>query len=506
MPLRNNNLKPGWWTIRQTNYWLPNFSVSVCRLNTMVYSNKCTVCCFTDMASEELSCTSRNLYKVVNNAIGHEVIINIRRTTSNLRDDIHRKASEIDNGDYEWCYSGSKAEGLRFKSSDDDWMAIMRKIKVIPSYSYTAIYDSNTTLLLMENEMTKPGFTLLRLIGESINRNISWSTEHIRNGRYLSCKRWRELHTAFGMFSDKEFTHGPCASATIDTFEYDLAFCLKCDIWPNNAYDCIRRLNQSTWPSHATILSIVNDGVLFVPIGAKQSIFENTEWRMSFSLAEKKLIHAMNHTQFLCYGLLKIFLKEAIEVNLEIKGLLCSYFLKTALFWEITTTSNPWNPSSLLSCFWNCFRRLLQWISCSYCPNYFVPQNNMFEGKIQGTNRNKLLQHLRTLYCEGYRCLLRCQSLSPYMLLIVHKPDANIVAKEQSNSYIASNILLECLNNFSIFSNNPTVTNLIVHQLASSTDSHKRFLLKTWLYTVKSFIFVGLKFRGFGFNNEFVDI
>ena len=29
------------------------------------------------------------------------------------------------------------------------------------------------------------------------------------------------------------------------------------------------------------------------------------EWRISLSLAEKALVHAMNHHMFLCYGLLK---------------------------------------------------------------------------------------------------------------------------------------------------------------------------------------------------------
>ena len=409
------------------------------------------------------------------------MIINIRRTTTNLRDDIARKWGDIGDEEFEWCYSGSKGEGLRFESSDDDWMLINRDIKVISSEFYIPIYENNTTLLLMDNVMTKPGFTLLRLIGGATNWRVSRSTEYILNGSYLSCKHWRELHTELSEVSDKDFTHGPCASAIIGSFEFDFAFCLRCDIWPNNANDCIRRLNQSTWLSHDTILSIVSDGVLFVPIGAKQSIFENTEWRMSFSLAEKKLIHAMNHTQFLCYGLLKIFLKEAIDENPEVKGLLCSYFLKTALFWEITTTSNQWNPSSLLSCFWKCFQRLLQWISCSYCPNFFVPHNNMFEGKIQGTNRKNLIQQMRTLYCEGYRCLLRCPSLSPDMSHIVHRPDVELVIEVPNNSYIARNIIVECFRCFDVINHDDTDTNLIVHQLASTIDNHKRFLLKTLL-------------------------
>ena len=463
-------MKLDWWTLRL--------------IIRQSISNKssCMSFRFTDMANEELMCVSSNLYAFMNaKTIGCEVRINIRRTTTNLRDDILRKWSEIGDEEFELCFSGSKAEGFRFRSSDDDWMLIMRHIRVIPSESYTAIYDSNTTLLLMENEITKPGFTLLRLIGGPTNHKVSNSSECVLNGRYLSCKRWRELHTREFLFSDKQFTHGPCVSAELGGYECDFAFCLRCDYWPTNASDFIRRLNESDWPSHDTILSIVGDGVLFVPIGAKQSIFENTEWRMSFSLAEKKLIHAMNHTQFLCYGLLKIFLKQAIDINLEVKGLLCSYFVKTALLWEITATSNQWNPSTLLSCFWKCFQRLLCWISCSYCPNFFVPHNNMFEGKIKGTNRYKLLEYLRTLYCEGYICLLRCESLSLQMSFIAHRHDIELEPVETNNIVLAGNIIRECLINYSQIDYSTTPINLIVHQLSSTTDSHKRFLLKIWL-------------------------
>ena len=165
------------------------------------------------MAKEELSRVSCSLYSAMNIIIGPEVIIEIRRTTTNLRDNIFRLKCELQGAEYEPCYSGSRAEGLRFESSDEDWMYIYRDIKVIPSDSYMKIYDSNSTLLLMENEMTKPGFTLLRLVDGTTKWQVSRSTEHILNGSYLSCKHWRESHT--GILSDKESTHGPCASATI---------------------------------------------------------------------------------------------------------------------------------------------------------------------------------------------------------------------------------------------------------------------------------------------------
>ena len=165
--------------------------------------------CITDMNSEELGCASRSLHVVMNRIIGPEIIVNIRRTTTNLWDDIKRMESELGDEEYIVSYSGSKGEGLRFVSSDDDWMLIFRKIIVLPSDSCIPIYDRNRTLFLMENELTKPGFTLLRLLGETADPIVTLSIESILNGRYLSCKRWRELNT-MGMFTDDEFTHGPC--------------------------------------------------------------------------------------------------------------------------------------------------------------------------------------------------------------------------------------------------------------------------------------------------------
>ena len=230
------------------------------------------------------------------------------------------------------------------------------------------------------------------------------------NGRYMSSKKWREFFTATSPTG--AFTHGPCTSSINGPYEVDHAYCLQCDVWPDNARSSVQRMHENSWPAPDIINSIIKDGILFVAIGSKKAFFENLEWRISFSLAEKRLIHSMNHAQFLCYGLLKIFLKEAIDVNEDVKGLLCSYFLKTSLFWEITESPHHWNQSTLLSRFWKCFCRLLQWVSCSYCPNFFIPENNMFEGKIEGENRDKLLRYLRILHREGLRSLLRCRSLT----------------------------------------------------------------------------------------------
>ena len=196
------------------------------------------------MANNELSRISSDIYKQVNAIIGDEAIVNIRRTTTNLRDNVYKRMCEVHDIRLQACYSGSKAEGFRFKSSDEDWMLLCRHIKVIPSSSCALLYDSNTTLLLMENEMTKPGFALLRPLTDSSDRFIEFSTQALLNDYYISSKLWRDAHTAAHGDASMVYTHGPCTSGEIGECEFDFAICLRNDIWPTNAQDCIRRLQQ----------------------------------------------------------------------------------------------------------------------------------------------------------------------------------------------------------------------------------------------------------------------
>ena len=449
-------------------------------------------CLFADNDDDDLSRISRSLHVILNGIVGSEEEVLIRRTATNLRDKINRVGRRLANGQTVPIYSGSKAEGLRFKSSDEDWMHVYKGIKVIPSDQYASLYDSNTNLLLtMENAMTKPGFTLLRKVEDNrcaiYNTNGESPIVPMLNGLYMSSSIWREQYTTVYP-ALRVLSHGPCASYEICGTEVDDAYCLESDVWPTIARSSILRLNQSSWPRSNIIRSIVSDGVLFVPIGAKLSTFENVEWRMSFSLAEKRLIHSMNHTQLLCYALLKLFLKEVIDTNEEIKGLLCSYFMKSALFWEITSSPNPWNPSSLLSCFWKCFRRILQWLSCSYCPNFFIPESNMFEGKIEGENRWKLLQYLTYLHQEGFRCLLRFSSFTTRPSIADVLNGKGIIAEKPTcKTCIALATLSEGKNSCPLGEIgrglNKEIACLKLYQfLQTSGSGLEQFFIRTWLH------------------------
>lgn len=91
----------------------------------------------------------------------------------------------------------------------------------------------------------------------------------------------------------------------------------------------------------------------------------------------------MNHTQFLIYGLLKLFLKEIINKGIrDEEKLLCSYHIKTSVLWAIQqSTLRQWCPQNILDGFWICFKLLLRWVYEGVCPNFFIPQNNIFLSK-----------------------------------------------------------------------------------------------------------------------------
>ena len=362
---------------------------------------------------------SIGLHAVVSEIVGYEKFIDIRRNVTNLKNDFLKLRSENSTAPIYGYLSGSKGEGFRFSSSDDDYMFIYNNVRVIQSMSQCRLYDVNTALLLMETEQTSPGFVLLRLIGNTHNYNIRRSCLQYPQGIYVSSQKWRD---GFPRNNLSETIHGPCSSGVIAQQEYDFAHCLKSDTFPKAAIGCIRRLHDRCWPSTQVLKDIITGGCYFVAIPAKLSNFEQLEWRLSFSAAETKLIHSMNHTQFLCYGILKIFLKEAINTNKDVEGLLCSYYLKTAVFWEIMDARQEWNPSTFLKCFWRCLKRLIQWVNEEFCPNFFIPENNMMMGKFNGTTKAALLHHLSTLYSEGYRCLLRCPSLHDTLSIIIHMP------------------------------------------------------------------------------------
>ena len=126
----------------------------------------------------------------------------------------------------------------------------------------------------------------------------------------------------------------------------DNVMSIYCQFWPNSASEWRLRARRFAWPSPSDIKSIVDFGFHLVPVGHPRSDMNMMEWRISFSVAERTLVWSFNHVQIQCYAVLKIILKECINPNCQPDNrALCSYFMKTYLFWKYEETDlSFWCP------------------------------------------------------------------------------------------------------------------------------------------------------------------
>ncbi|XP_065927667.1 uncharacterized protein [Magallana gigas] len=326
--------------------------------------------------------------------------------------------------------SGSQREGFRLSGSDRDMMYWPNDHRVIWDFSQIQFYNTQeNALILCDSSESPPGFTLLWLPLETAERIVMSACVRINGMLYISSSKYRDAMFSFS--KPGSTIRGPCSRGTIDVaFEYDIAHCFVSDFWPPSASSWKDRCHS--WPPPHAVNDIVRNGCHFVAIGHKLGNHTDNEWRISFSRAEYKLVCSMNHTQFLTYGLLKLFLKEIINNGLRDEDtLLCSYYMKTAVFWAIQqNTLSRWCPQNLLTGFWVCFKLLLKWIYKGVCPNFFIPDNNMFLNKIYGEAQKTLFTRMYRLYEKGLALLLHSPTIRSSIINVLCNPRLTICTDE----------------------------------------------------------------------------
>ncbi|XP_062604087.1 uncharacterized protein LOC134265879 [Saccostrea cucullata] len=345
-------------------------------------------------------------------------------------------------------YSGSHREGFKLPDSDRDSMFWPKTNRVIWNLSQSQLY-SRKTLILSDCSQSPPGFVLLQLLFPATTLIQIHSACFTLHGKeYISSSAIRNNMSPLSV-RPKCRIHGPCSSGIFRGVEFDDAYCFASDFWPPVALAWIDRCQS--WPSPHVVDDIFRNGCQFVAIEHKLGNHEENEWRISFSLAEQKLVYTMNHCQFLTYGLLKLILKEVIKERIE-KSLLCSYHMKTAVFWPIQQSLTPhWYPENFLKCFWVCFK-LLKWVYEGVCPNFLVPENNMFLTNIFGESQRKLFLELYGLYEKGMALLLHSHSIRTMITTGLCIPGLRMYNSEDDEEIVFDlNLFIELRSNNPMF-------------------------------------------------------
>lgn len=352
-------------------------------------------------------------YHVMCHKIGTDQEVSYRRDMVDIREFLNNQLQTSNH--CKIMRSGSHREGFRLPESDIDVMFIVPRHRVIWNMSQSGLYNKNRQILILCNTSeSPPGFTLLHLTNGNAHEHVASACVPINGVLFISSTKFRELKRS--VVIPNSTMHGPCSSACDGGTMYDFAHCFVSDFWPAAASSWIDRCQS--WPPHHVTDDIVRSGCHFVPIGHKLGNHPDNEWRISFSQAENKLVYSMNHTQFLTYGLLKLFLNEVINAGLsDEEKLLCSYHMKTAIFWAIQQNMlSQWCPENILAGFWVCFKLVLKWVFLGVCPNFFIPQNNLFLSRIYGEAQDNLFRRLYELYEKGLSLVLHISTTRQFIL------------------------------------------------------------------------------------------
>ena len=189
-----------------------------------------------------------------------------------------------------------------------------------------------------------------------------------------------------------QYTHGPAGTGLLNKRKpedgmMDKVPCLISPSWPPCTSEFLTRPRPHGWPSQSLIDKIQQAGCHVVGVGHPHSDNKDIEWRWSFSVAEKELIHDMCDTMAgVMYALKAIKKKNWIKVNDDKPTTFCSYYIKTACLWVCEETDQS-NTAIMDLC-----RQVIDWLVTCYrthtLPHYFIRGQN-------------LIGHLSQDMCEG---------------------------------------------------------------------------------------------------------
>jgi len=179
---------------------------------------------------------------------------------------------------------------------------------------------------------------------------------------------------------------------------YDFVFAYRCRQLPTECDSWFNRVRPGRWPTTEMLQAARDLGCFLLPDGHCYSEYRSLEWRVSPSLIERHLMFSMHIIHIQCYVTLKLLKKDIINPYLNGDGKLTSFHCKTALFYAREhLLPVMWTVNQLYECVIFCLKLLRDWTTESHCPHYIMDQVNLFDGKLNVDQRNRLLAILSTI-------------------------------------------------------------------------------------------------------------
>ena len=214
--------------------------------------------------------------------------------------------------------------------------------------------------------------------------------------------------------------HGPCVCFNIRGKNNDVAFCFQSLHWPKVVLPWIQRCQLKQRQPECVFSAIIKkDVTMFQLVVCILLVKRKGMANFIFQIRANTGFFNEPLSVSMLLSLKDFFLKEVINTDYS-NPCLCSYFMNTFVFWVVQSNSGRrWFPSELLNSFWVGFKLLVSWVYKGECPNFFIPENNMFRVKVTGNTQVALFEQLYDLYCKGISCLLLSPIIGSYLRLVI---------------------------------------------------------------------------------------
>lgn len=315
-----------------------------------------------------------DFWKKLQFVIGTKEDVQIRRDVN----EIYMYALNSSHQTHEYM-SGSKGEGFLFSWSDIDVMAS----RIIYPISMEPLHGECN--YVAKRSGCQPGFCHILEISNG-DKNVQ--NCFLSRGAFI-----RSIQKQHFNENVDHTNRGPCLSTKYPD-GFDRCIALPIHIDSSNRF--LKTFHTSFWNSVKSRL--INNRITVmhcVPKGPENKDDEERQWLISFSVLERYIVHSLNHVQFCCYGLMRILQHTVLDLNADTNDTISSYHIKTVLFHVLEDIHQEfWIPQNIFHCVRICLTRLLLFLMRGCCPNYFIPESNLFVKSRIIDKRRKILQSL----------------------------------------------------------------------------------------------------------------
>ncbi|KAL3880834.1 hypothetical protein ACJMK2_033040 [Sinanodonta woodiana] len=316
-----------------------------------------------------------------------------------------------------YIITGGKADGTsQFDHGDIDSMLVNKSITV--SSRHVNPPTPQHTMLNTDDRDVHPGYTWLRVAHHGDMDDIMKPSlilmARANSGRhfYLSSRVFNDIAQKYlwGLSPSSmqlQQISGPSQPVFFKGIQTDLVHAFNHPDWPVHASQWLQRCRRHGWPPEAMVRLIEHCGCHVVPKGFKGSSTEDMEWCFSFALHERSIVQLFNLTQMHVYILLKIIAKFLKNTYPDFANLVTSYTMKTVALWLVELHhAREWDRVHLLDRLKDALRFLISCVESQNLPAYFIPENNLFDGKINVDTSESLAYVLKPFLSQGVDCVL----------------------------------------------------------------------------------------------------